>query len=68
VKLLIVCHDNIGDLVFTSSLLKPLYDIDASLTVAYWCKSYTADVACLLPGQPKVYAFIPESKVVKLLY
>jgi ADP-heptose:LPS heptosyltransferase len=59
VRLLLVCLDNIGDLVFTSSLVEPLkmkYP-DAQWTIL--CKDYAADIARSFDVEADVVAADP---------
>jgi ADP-heptose:LPS heptosyltransferase len=44
-----VALDNLGDLVFASALTPPLHDTFAGATIDVWSKTYTADVARLIP-------------------
>src|SRR3569832_756660 len=57
-KVLLVCLDNLGDLVFTSVLAEALrHDPDVELSL--WCKDYTARIGHLLPGVQQVFAADP---------
>jgi ADP-heptose:LPS heptosyltransferase len=48
-RVLIVALDNLGDLVFASALSPPLHDAFPDATIDVWSKTYTADVARLIP-------------------
>lgn len=57
-KVLLVCFDNVGDLVFASALAKALTrDPDKHLSLL--CKDYTAKIGYLLPGVEQVFAADP---------
>lgn len=56
---LIVALDNIGDLVFISSLLSRLQCHWPNTRFGIWCKDYASDIAALLPASPKIYAADP---------
>ena len=58
-RVLLICFDNIGDLVFTSSLVSPIKEIhpDASWTI--FCKDYAADIARAFPVAANVVAADP---------
>lgn len=58
-RLLIVCLDNLGDLVFTSSLAPPLHAHFPDARITLWCKEYAADVAALVPAVDEVVACDP---------
>lgn len=58
-ELLVVCLDNLGDLVFTSALVPPLAAHFHGARVTLWCKEYAADVARLVPGVDEVVACDP---------
>ncbi|HEU4564738.1 MAG TPA: glycosyltransferase family 9 protein [Gemmatimonadaceae bacterium] len=58
-KLLVVCLDNLGDLVFASALLPPLRERFPGARITLWCKSYTAEIAPLVPGVDAVVASDP---------
>jgi ADP-heptose:LPS heptosyltransferase len=58
-RLLLVCLDNLGDLVFTASLVPPLKAHFARARIVLWCKEYAADIAHLVPGVDHVVACDP---------
>jgi ADP-heptose:LPS heptosyltransferase len=58
-RLLLVCLDNLGDLVFTASLAPHLKAHFARARVVLWCKEYAADVAALVPDVDHVVACDP---------
>ncbi|HET9236345.1 MAG TPA: glycosyltransferase family 9 protein [Oligoflexus sp.] len=57
-KVLLVCFDNLGDLVFTSALAAALSS-DPQSELSVWCKDYTSSVARLMPGVKQVFASDP---------
>lgn len=57
-KVLLVCFDNLGDLVFASALAKSL-SADPELRLSLLCKDYTAKIGYLLPGVEQVFAADP---------
>lgn len=57
-KILLVCFDNLGDLVFTSALARALSD-DPATNLSLLCKDYTAKIGYLLPGVQQVFAADP---------
>ncbi len=57
-KVLLVCLDNVGDLVFTSALAEALH-ADPNIELSLWCKDYTARLGHLLPGVQHVFAADP---------
>ncbi len=57
-KVLLVCLDNLGDLVFVSGLARALSE-DPDVELSLWCKDYTSRIAHLLPGIHKIYAADP---------
>lgn len=57
-KILLVCLDNVGDLVFTSALAEALH-ADPQVELSLWCKDYTARLGHLLPGVQHVFAADP---------
>src|SRR6478735_10562513 len=57
-KVLLVCLDNLGDLIFTSALAEALRQ-DPDVELSLLCKDYTARVGHLLPGVQQVYAADP---------
>jgi ADP-heptose:LPS heptosyltransferase len=58
-RILLVCFGNIGDVVFTSALAPALRDRHPHVELAVWCKSYTRDVAALVPEVARVHAADP---------
>ena len=58
-SILLVSLDNLGDLVFASSLVPPLRERFAAARVTVWCKEYAADIAPLIPGVSDVVASDP---------
>ncbi len=58
-RVLVVCLDNLGDLVFTSSLLPPLAAHFPRARFTLWCKAYALDVARLVPRTDTVVASDP---------
>jgi len=58
-RILIVSLDNLGDVVFASSLAQPLRDRFPRAAIDLWCKTYTADVARLIPHVRDVVASDP---------
>jgi ADP-heptose:LPS heptosyltransferase len=57
-KVLLVCLDNLGDLIFTSVLAEALRQ-DPDVELSLWCKDYTARIGHLLPGVQQVFAADP---------
>ncbi|HYX33256.1 MAG TPA: glycosyltransferase family 9 protein [Oligoflexus sp.] len=57
-KVLLVCLDNLGDLIFTSVLAEALRQ-DPEVELSLWCKDYTARIGHLLPGVQQVFAADP---------
>ncbi|WP_141734371.1 glycosyltransferase family 9 protein [Oligoflexus tunisiensis] len=57
-KVLLVCLDNLGDLIFTSALAEALRQ-DPDVELSLWCKDYTARIGHLLPGVQQVFAADP---------
>lgn len=57
-KVLLVCLDNLGDLIFTSVLAEALRQ-DPNVELSLWCKDYTARIGHLLPGVQQVFAADP---------
>lgn len=53
-RILVVALDNLGDLVFASALTPPLHAAFPDATISIWSKSYTADVARLVPHVSQV--------------
>jgi len=58
-RILILCLDNLGDLVFTSALVPPLRAHFPSAHIALWGKAYTAAVGRMFPGLSQTYAADP---------
>ena len=58
-RLLIVCLDNLGDLVFASALAPPLRARFPHARITVWSKAYTAEIASLIPGVTDVVASDP---------
>jgi ADP-heptose:LPS heptosyltransferase len=58
-RLLVVCLDNLGDLVFVSALVPPLRARFPKARVTLWCKAYTAGIAGLIPGVDAIVASDP---------
>ena len=58
-RILLVSLDNLGDVVFASSLAQPLRDRFPNAAIDLWCKTYTADVARLIPHVRDVIASDP---------
>jgi len=58
-RILVACLDNLGDLVFTSSLLPPLAAHFPRAQFTLWCKAYAADIARLVPHVTTVVASDP---------
>ncbi|RZA10821.1 MAG: lipopolysaccharide heptosyltransferase family protein [Proteobacteria bacterium] len=57
-KVLLVCFDNLGDLVFASALAKAL-TVGDGIHLSLLCKDYTAKIGYLLPGVEQVFAADP---------
>ncbi|MBL8859783.1 MAG: glycosyltransferase family 9 protein [Planctomycetes bacterium] len=57
--ILLVCLDNLGDLVFTASLAPPLKAHFKAARITLWCKEYAADVAALVPAVDEIVACDP---------
>lgn len=57
-KVLLVCLENLGDLVFVSALARSLSQ-DPEVELSLWCKDYTSGIGHLLPGVRRVYAADP---------
>lgn len=57
-KVLLVCLDNLGDLIFTSVLAEALRQ-DPDVELSLWCKDYTARIGHLLPGVQQVFSADP---------
>ena len=58
-RLLLICFDNLGDLVFTSSLVAPLKARYPDATWTIFCKDYAADIARAFPVDAQVIAADP---------
>lgn len=58
-KILLICFDNIGDLVFSSALFPPLRAAFPQAHLGVWCKLYTAPVAQLIPHAGTIFASDP---------
>lgn len=58
-RILLVSLDNLGDLVFASSLVPPLLERFPHATLDVWCKAYTGDIAWLVPHVHDVVAADP---------
>lgn len=58
-KILLICFDNIGDLVFSSALFPPLRAAFPDAHLGVWCKRYTASLAPLIPHVSTVFSSDP---------
>jgi ADP-heptose:LPS heptosyltransferase len=58
-RILILCLDNLGDLVFASALVPPLRARFPSAHLALWSKAYTAPVGAMIPDLDQTYAADP---------
>ncbi|SMF52623.1 glycosyltransferase family 9 protein [Pseudobacteriovorax antillogorgiicola] len=58
-KILVTCFDNIGDLVFISSVTANLRHHFPNAEIDLWCKEYTSPLAGLIPGVNQVIASDP---------
>ena len=58
-SILLVSLDNLGDLVFASSLLAPIREHFPSARIGLWCKGYASGLAPLLPQLDVTYAADP---------
>ena len=58
-RILILCLDNLGDLVFASALVPPLRARFPSAHIALWSKAYTAPIAKMFPALNQRYAADP---------
>jgi ADP-heptose:LPS heptosyltransferase len=58
-RILLVSLDNLGDLVFASSLTPPLRELFPHASIDVWCKRYTAPIAPLVPHVSNVIAADP---------
>jgi len=54
-KILLICFDNIGDLIFCSSLISPLKSKYPTAQIDLWCKDYTKEVAERFPYINQVF-------------
>jgi ADP-heptose:LPS heptosyltransferase len=57
--ILVVCFDNLGDLVFTSALFPPLRATFPESRLGVWCKAYARPIAGLIPEVDEVFAADP---------
>jgi ADP-heptose:LPS heptosyltransferase len=57
-KVLLVCLDNVGDLVFNSALTRALTR-DPSVELSLLCKDYTQKLGTLMPGVQRTFAADP---------
>ncbi len=57
-KVVLLCFDNLGDLVFTSAIARSLAS-DPNVQLSLLCKDYTAKIGYLLPGIEQVFAADP---------
>lgn len=62
-KYLVVCQDNIGDLVFTSSIVSELYKHDAAAEIYMFTRSDTHSVAEFMPYIKGVFSTIALTKL-----
>ena len=58
-SVLVVCFDNLGDLVFTSALFPPLRAAFPRARLGLWCKAYARPLAELVPDADEVFASDP---------
>lgn len=58
-RILVVALDNLGDLVFASSLPPAIRARYPESTIGLWCKAYTAGIASLMPDVQSVVAADP---------
>jgi len=58
-KILVVCLDNLGDLVFTSSLVPPIARRFPRAKITLWCKEYASGIAPLIRGVSEIVACDP---------
>jgi ADP-heptose:LPS heptosyltransferase len=59
VRILLLCLDNLGDLVFSSSLVTLLSKTHEDASWAIFCKDYAEDIAHAFPSPAKVIAADP---------
>ncbi len=57
-RVLLVCLDNLGDLIFVSAIADAMRQ-DPDKELSLWCKDYTAQVGQLLPSIHQVFAADP---------
>ena len=57
-KTVLVCLDNLGDLVLASALVRSLSS-EEDRELHLWCKAYCAPIAAFVPGVRKVHAADP---------
>jgi heptosyltransferase II len=58
-KILVACLDNLGDLVFASSLVPPLARRFPRAQITLWCKEYASGIAPLIRGVHEIVACDP---------
>jgi ADP-heptose:LPS heptosyltransferase len=58
-RILVLCLDNLGDLVFASSLIPPLQKLHPKATWAVFCKAYAQDIAQAFQVPAEVIAADP---------
>ncbi|MEY4631792.1 MAG: hypothetical protein RIQ81_1912 [Pseudomonadota bacterium] len=58
-RLLVVSLDNLGDVVFASSLVQSLRGFLPAASISIWCKSYARPVAELIPGIDRIHSADP---------
>lgn len=58
-KILVACLDNLGDLVFASSLVAPLARRFPRARITLWCKEYASGIAPLICGVGEIVASDP---------
>jgi ADP-heptose:LPS heptosyltransferase len=58
-RLLLVSLDNLGDVVFASSLVQSLRGVLPAANISIWCKSYARPVAELIPGLDRIHSADP---------
>lgn len=58
-RVLVLCFDNVGDVVFMSSLCRALSELPGVTSVDVLVKTYTRALASLLPGIRQVYDVSP---------
>ena len=62
-KILVICFDNIGDLVFSSALFPPLKEAFPDAHLGIWCKRYTASLAPLGDRKPSISPATPSTGI-----